>query len=145
MCFFSGNFNRCPICFGLHLLKSGNLTASLIYQLLFDISLQEKAFRRNAQPHNLLGVPGFGAGPNKRQQSKCQYTCPAYYNYSGPESAGNGCTVQRLMPKLQWKGDQPDDALLERTCSSVQIVGRPSHCSVRFAQVEASECIRIFV
>jgi hypothetical protein len=27
--------------------------------------------------------------------------CPACYNYKGPESAGNSCTVQRLIPKLQ--------------------------------------------
>lgn len=28
-------------------------------------------------------------------------SCPACYNYKGPESAGNSCTVQRLIPKLQ--------------------------------------------
>ena len=47
--------------------------------------------------------------------------------------------------KLQWEDNRPDVALLELLCSSRQTVNRPSHCSVRFTQVEALVQSNIFV
>ena len=60
----------------------------------------------------------------------------ACYNGDTPKTGEDDRPMQRPIPKLQWEGTGLTRHCLSYSRSIWQTVSRPSHCGVRFAQVE---------
>ena len=63
----------------------------------------------------------------------------ACYNGDTPQTGEDDRPMQRPTPKLQWEGTGLTAHCLSYPRSFWQTVSRPSHCGVRFAQVEERE------
>ena len=81
--------------------------------------------------------PGLGAEPQQASGDiKTISPLIACYNGDTPKTGEDDRPMQRPIPKLQWEGTGLTRHCLSYSRSIWQTVSRPSHCGVRFAQVE---------
>ena len=103
--------------------------------------------RTCSQPRQRGCSKGLGRCPNKQKQrfpaspgtavsSLCGNKGTACYNGDTPQKGGEDRPMRRPTPKLQWEGTGLTRHCLSYPRSFWQTVSRPSHCGVRFAQVE---------
>ena len=103
--------------------------------------------RTRSQPRSRGCSRGLGYDPNKQKlrfpampetavSSLCGNKDTACYNGDTPKTGEDDRPMQRPIPKLQWEGTGLTRHCLSYSRSFWQTVSQPSHCGVRFAQVE---------
>ena len=78
----------------------------------------------------------FWRSRRKAVLSLCGNKDTACYNGDTPKTGEDDRPMQRPIPKLQWEGTGLTRHCLSYSRSFWQTVSQPSHCGVRFAQVE---------
>ena len=96
-------------------------------------SRRHRRLVHRAELHRCTG--GLGA-ISPQQAAPGIYRGIACYNGDTPKTGEDDRPMQRPTPKLQWEGTGLTAHCLSYPRSFWQTVSQPSHCGVRFAQVE---------